>query len=164
MPTWLVLEPIVIVSSVTAISALLIGAVAQRNASKKVVLLEKQLSELGNELNALSHSTIGMGRKLQTVAEKHDHLEITVEEIERNDPVKVSYSEAGRLVKMGASVEELMSACGISRPEAELVSALTKQNIAQSITKNVTGSVADKVTADVTEGNESKIPTLDAKL
>lgn len=132
MPVWLVLDPIVIVSCVTAISALLLGGLAQRSASKKVKVLEKQLDALGSELNALSHSTIGMGRRLQTVAEKHDHLEITVEEIERNDPVKVSYSEAGRLVKMGASVEELMSACGISRPEAELVSALTKQDIAKN--------------------------------
>jgi len=141
MPEWLVLEPVVIVSAVTAISALVIAAVVQRSAVKQVKSMEKQLEELGNELNALSHSTIGMGRKLQTVVEKHDHLEITVEEIERNDPVKVSYSEAGRLVKMGASVEELMSACGISRPEAELVSALTKQDL---------------------ENNE--IPTLDAKI
>ena len=53
-------------------------------------------------------------------------LEAKIEEMQKNDPNKVSYDEAAKLVELGAGIEDLMNSCGISRPEAELVSALTE--------------------------------------
>ena len=39
----------------------------------------------------------------------------------QNDPLRISYDEASRLVELGADIDDLMNTCGISRPEAELV-------------------------------------------
>ncbi|KZY74931.1 hypothetical protein A3742_01155 [Oleiphilus sp. HI0071] len=118
-------------SSAIAIISVAYGLYSASVTRKQVATLSDHINELGKELNAVNHSTLGMGRRLQSLVDKNEHLEKKLEEIQKNDPVKVSYSEAARLVKMGASIEELMSACSISRPEAELVSALTNQTTVQ---------------------------------
>jgi len=84
------------------------------------------VDELSKEIQGISHGSMGVGRKV-LVLEKHiERLEARIEEMQKNDPSKVSYSEAARLVELGAGVDDLMNSCGISRPEAELVSALTE--------------------------------------
>jgi len=83
------------------------------------------VDDLSKEVQGISHGSMGMGRKVLSMERKIEELESTIEEIQKNDPSKVSYSEAARLVELGAGVEDLMNSCGISRPEAELVSALT---------------------------------------
>jgi len=88
--------------------------------------LEKKVDALSHELNALSHASIGVGRHTSKLEKDIIEVKSSIEEIHYNDPQKVSYSEAGRLVELGASVEDLMNTCGISRPEAELIEALTK--------------------------------------
>ncbi|RMF13042.1 MAG: DUF2802 domain-containing protein, partial [Gammaproteobacteria bacterium] len=42
------------------------------------------------------------------------------------DAQRVSYNEAVRLLQMGASLDELVDACGLSRAEAELIAALQR--------------------------------------
>ena len=83
------------------------------------------VDSISKEVQGLSHGTMGVGRKVLTMEKTLEDIETVVEEIQKNDPNKVSYSEAARLVELGAGVEDLMNSCGISRPEAELVSALT---------------------------------------
>ena len=56
--------------------------------------------------------------------------EFTLDEMRQNDPLRISYDEASRLVDLGADIDDLMNTCGISRPEAELVSALRKRQAA----------------------------------
>ncbi|MEC8823709.1 MAG: DUF2802 domain-containing protein, partial [Pseudomonadota bacterium] len=57
-------------------------------------------------------------------------LKNTLEEMRQNDPLRISYDEAARLVDLGADIDDLMNTCGISRPEAELVSALKRRQAA----------------------------------
>lgn len=131
MLVWFSIEYLALGSAAIAIIAVSYSLYSAHATRKHVATLSKHIDQLGKELNAVNHSTLGMGRRLQSLVDKNEHLEKELEEIQKNDPVKVSYSEAARLVKMGASVEELMSACSISRPEAELVSALTNQKSGQ---------------------------------
>ena len=84
------------------------------------------VDELSKEIQGISHGSMGVGRKVLALEKRVELLEALVEEIQKNDPNKVSYSEASRLVELGAGIEDLMNSCGISRPEAELVSALTE--------------------------------------
>ncbi len=128
MAVWISFEYLAIAAAVIALISVSYSIYSANASRKHVASLIEHVDQLGRELNALNHSTLGMGRRLQALVEKNEVLSKELEEIQKNDPVKVSYSEAARLVKMGASVKELMSACGISRPEAELVTALTKQN------------------------------------
>ena len=53
-----------------------------------------------------------------------------MDEMRQNDPLRISYDEAARLVDLGADIDDLMNTCGISRPEAELVSALKRRQAA----------------------------------
>ena len=129
MSVWFSAEYLALGSVAIALIAVAYSMYTTHASRKHVATLVSHIDDLGKELNAISHSALGMGRRLQALGDKNDRLENEIEEIQKNDPVKVSYSEAARLVKMGASVEELMSACGISRPEAELVSALTNQRV-----------------------------------
>jgi len=103
------------------------------NASKKS---EQLVDSLAKEIQGISHGSVGVGRKVLLLEKHIEKLETVIEEIQKNDPAKVSYSEAARLVELGAGVEDLMNSCGISRPEAELVSALTESK---------TGSNQDKI-------------------
>jgi len=96
---------------------------------RSVTLSERNLTdmvdELAKEVQGISHGSMGVGRKVLLLEQQVEALESCIEEMQKNDPNKVSYSEASRLVEMGAGVDDLMNSCGISRPEAELVSALT---------------------------------------
>lgn len=97
---------------------------------RSITLSERSTSdlvdELSKEIQAISHGSMGVGRKVIALEKRVEQLEALIEEMHKNDPSKVSYSEASRLVELGAGIEDLMNSCGISRPEAELVSALTE--------------------------------------
>lgn len=97
---------------------------------RSITLSERNTSdlvdELSKEIQGISHGSMGVGRKVLALEKRIELLEALIEEIQKNDPNKVSYSEASRLVELGAGIEDLMNSCGISRPEAELVSALTE--------------------------------------
>jgi hypothetical protein len=86
---------------------------------------EQLVDSLSKEIQGISHGSVGVGRKVLLLEKHIEKLESLIDEIQKNDPAKVSYSEAARLVELGAGVDDLMNSCGISRPEAELVSALT---------------------------------------
>ncbi len=97
---------------------------------RSITLSERSTSdlvdELSKEVQGISHGSMGVGRKVIALEKRVEQLEALIEEMHKNDPSKVSYSEASRLVELGAGIEDLMNSCGISRPEAELVSALTE--------------------------------------
>ncbi|MDX1451880.1 MAG: DUF2802 domain-containing protein [Oleiphilaceae bacterium] len=85
----------------------------------------KLIDSLSQEIQGISHGSMGVGRKALQLEKELETLKDQFEAFSKNDPAKVSYSEASRLVELGAGIEDLMNSCGISRPEAELVSALT---------------------------------------
>lgn len=97
---------------------------------RSITLSERNMSDLvdnmAEEVQAMSKSSIGVGKKVLELEKYITVLEAKIEEMQKNDPAKVSYSEAARLVELGAGIEDLMNTCGISRPEAELVRALTE--------------------------------------
>ena len=82
---------------------------------------------LRKEIQAMSGSTIGMGKRIVDIEAK---LEQSLEkqlELEQRDPDEVAYSQAARLVEMGANVDDLVHSCGIGRPEAELMTLMHKE-------------------------------------
>lgn len=102
-----------------------------------VVMIKRQLSrseqfcsdlvdELAKEIRGISHGSMGVGRKTLILEERIDSLEDQLKALRDHEPIEVSYAEATRLVEMGAGIDELMNNCGISRPEAELVTAMSQ--------------------------------------
>ncbi|WP_298447998.1 DUF2802 domain-containing protein [uncultured Marinobacter sp.] len=92
--------------------------------------LKERCDILGRELHATASGSMGVGQRLVACERQLHELRITMDEMRQNDPLRISYDEASRLVDLGADVDDLMNTCGISRPEAELVSALKKRQAA----------------------------------
>jgi len=98
--------------------------VKQKRAQKASVLLADSLRK---EIQLMSSTTIGMGKRIVDMESK---LELSLEkqfELEQRDPDEVVYSQAARLVEMGANVDDLVQSCGIGRPEAELMALMHKE-------------------------------------
>lgn len=91
--------------------------------------LKSRYEELGRELHAVSSGSMGVGRRVMACEKHMQQIQRGVDELRQNDPMRVSYDEASRLVELGADIEDLMDTCGISRPEAELVAALNRRQL-----------------------------------
>ncbi|VTM19001.1 chemotaxis protein [Pseudomonas aeruginosa] len=63
-------------------------------------------------------------RALQDLGKQLAPLPDRVARLEQRDPTTLSFSQAARLVGLGASAEDLTQACGLSQAEAELVARL----------------------------------------
>ncbi|SHK39120.1 Protein of unknown function [Marinobacter antarcticus] len=92
--------------------------------------LKDRCDALGRELHATASGSMGVGQRLVVCERQLHELRSTIDEMRQNDPLRISYDEASRLVDLGADIDDLMNTCGISRPEAELVSALRKRQAA----------------------------------
>jgi len=90
--------------------------------------LEARIKTLEEEMSALMDGTFGMGDQLEQV--KMD-LKIAIEkqqQLDQRDLDSLPYNQAVRMAGQGASVDELVQQCGLSRAEAELVLLLHKQS------------------------------------
>jgi len=104
----------------------------QRKAEKRSRLLAAALRK---EIQIMSGSTIGMGKQIIDIEKK---LESSLEkqlEFEQRDPDDVAYSQAARLVEMGADVDDIVHSCGIGRPEAELMALMHRELSPQNTLK-----------------------------
>jgi hypothetical protein len=104
--------------------------------SKQTAKYSESVKTINQELQAVSNGSMGVGRKLMLIEKQMAEMKNSQEEMLRNDPNRVSYTEATRLVELGADVEDLMNSCGISRPEAELVTALSHKSQMVDVTVN----------------------------
>ncbi len=117
-----------------AVAALVLVAVQGLFLGRQIRQLKTQHKErydtLGRELHAITSGSMGVGQRLVVCERQLNELRTTLDEMRQNDPLRISYDEASRLVDLGADIDDLMNTCGISRPEAELVSALKKRQVA----------------------------------
>jgi uncharacterized protein DUF2802 len=103
---------------------------ARRQIGKLREELKQRCEDLGREIHATASGSMGMGQRVVGCERQLHELRGTLDEMRQNDPLRISYDEASRLVDLGADIDDLMNTCGISRPEAELVSALRKRQVA----------------------------------
>ncbi len=114
-----------------ALALLAIQGVAQgRQIRQLKASLKERCDTLGRELHATTSGSVGVGQRLVACERQLHELRTTLDEMRQNDPLRISYDEASRLVDLGADIDDLMNTCGISRPEAELVSALKRRQAA----------------------------------
>jgi len=117
----------------TAVALVLVfaqGVMLGRQNRQLKTLVKERCDTLGRELHATASGSMGVGQRLVTCERQLHELRSTIDEMRQNDPLRISYDEASRLVDLGADIDDLMNTCGISRPEAELVSALRKRQAA----------------------------------
>ncbi len=82
---------------------------------------------LRNEIQAITNSSIGMGRRVVEIEQKLNNTAEKQLELENRDPGAMAFNQAARLMEMGANVDDLVESCGIGRPEAELMALLHQE-------------------------------------
>jgi hypothetical protein len=113
-----------------AVLLLVQGVLSRRRMSSLEARMKDRYDTMGRELHAATSGSLGVGQRVVQAEREIHELRGLLDEMRQNDPLRISYDEASRLVELGADVEDLMNTCGISRPEAELVSALKKKQAA----------------------------------
>ena len=107
------------------VALLVTGMLGQRRLAQQQLALQERLDgridKLSQKLNEYQQSNIRMGEELITLREKVSQLENKQQRLEQQDVQTMPYNQANRLVAMGASLDDLMQACGLSRSEAELM-------------------------------------------
>lgn len=102
----------------------------RREVSRLKGQIKERCDALGREIHATGSGSMGVGHRVVACERQLHELRGLMDEMRQNDPLRVSYDEASRLVDLGADIDDLMNTCGISRPEAELVSALKNRHAA----------------------------------
>lgn len=91
---------------------------------KRDAVRDTRIRELSKRLDAYLTGSIRMGEELHELRRVVAPLPDKVSQIEQRDPSSLSFTQAARLVGMGASVDDLTQSCGLSTAEAELISRL----------------------------------------
>lgn len=85
---------------------------------------DRRSKELARRLDAYLTGSIRMGEELHELRRVVAPLPDKLTQMEQRDPSSLSFTQAARLAGLGASVDELTQACGLSTAEAELVRKL----------------------------------------
>lgn len=83
--------------------------------------LQKESSDHANQLDALKTRVAELGEQLKHTRERQDQLE-------QRETLLRTYDPAIQLAHKGADVDELISACGLSKGEAELIMMLHRKS------------------------------------
>ena len=99
--------------------------------SKRLERMKQHHSEVElnqkKQVQVLASGSIGMGRRLVAIEKK---LNLAVEKQSEilSKEGGVSYNRAMELLEMGATIDDLVSKCGLIRAEAELISLLKQES------------------------------------
>jgi len=86
-------------------------------------LFEQKIEQLEQGHEAMSHSAIGLGRRIKQVETRS--AKIQQPQVAVNEDVH-RFEQASRLAGMGASVEDLIDSLGVARSEAELMVSMKR--------------------------------------
>ncbi len=99
----------------------------QKQFEEKIERKLQQLDALNKRLDNYLTGSIHMGEQLHQLQQQVAPLPERLQQIEHRDPSTISFTEAARLVGLGATSENLQQACGLSQAEAELLIRMQKK-------------------------------------
>jgi len=130
MLTWQL--TVTLLSLGVAVAAVAVAIVMGNRSARELKANEQRLSErievLENELSAMMDGAFGVANHLQKVESNLKNTAQRQEQLQQRDMGNLPYNEAVRLASKGASVDELVEHCSLSRAEAELVEMLHKKS------------------------------------
>lgn len=95
--------------------------VLQAQQEKKIEQQDNALKSLTRRLETYLASSMRMGEALNELQKELAPLPDKILRMEQKDPGSLSFTQAARLVGLGASAEDLKQSCGLSQSEAELL-------------------------------------------
>ncbi|MFJ4442769.1 DUF2802 domain-containing protein [Pseudomonas sp. NPDC089422] len=87
-------------------------------------LRDQRIKDLAKRLDDYQNGTVRMGEAIHELRATVAPLPEKLHQLEQRDPNSVTFTQAAKLVGMGASVAELTETCGLTQAEAELMSKL----------------------------------------
>ncbi|MCO7522034.1 MULTISPECIES: DUF2802 domain-containing protein [Pseudomonas] len=87
-------------------------------------LRDQRIKDLAKRLDDYQNGTVRMGEAIHELRAVVAPLPEKLQQLEQRDPNSVTFTQAAKLVVMGASVEELTQTCGLTQAEAQLMSKL----------------------------------------
>ncbi|MDF0731874.1 DUF2802 domain-containing protein [Pseudomonas entomophila] len=87
-------------------------------------LRDQRIKDLAKRLDDYQNGTVRMGEAIHELRAVVAPLPDKLLQLEQRDPNSVTFTQAAKLVGMGASVAELTQTCGLTQAEAELMSKL----------------------------------------
>ena len=85
---------------------------------------DKRIKALEARLEKYLESSMRMGKELQDLSRIVTPLPEKLSQLEQRDLNNFTFSQAAKLVGMGASIDDLTQSCGLSQSEAELMRKL----------------------------------------
>ncbi|AFN77269.1 chemotaxis protein [Stutzerimonas xanthomarina] len=92
--------------------------------AKRDAIRDRRIKEIDSRLDTFLDGSVRMGDQLHELSRLVTPLPDRITQLEQRDPNNFSFSQAAKLVGMGASVDDLTQSCGLSQSEAELMSKL----------------------------------------
>jgi hypothetical protein len=87
---------------------------------------DQRYRDLARRVDNFQNGTVKMGEALHELRAIVGPLPDKLTALEQRDPSSLSFAQAARLVGMGASIDELTQACGLTQAEAQLMTKLHK--------------------------------------
>ncbi|HYQ49267.1 MAG TPA: DUF2802 domain-containing protein, partial [Pseudomonas sp.] len=84
-------------------------------------LRDQRIKDLAKRLDDYQNGTVRMGEAIHALRTEVATVPDRLERLEQRDPSNVTFSQAAKLVGMGASISELTETCGLTQAEAELM-------------------------------------------
>lgn len=125
------IDPALLVAAVTAIFAVcatvialcavwISRSLARRNAELEVRLASLQ-SEMHDRLRLVDGCSIGMGESITRLETRLNESIQQQQSVEQGDFSHIAHKQLSKLVGMGATAEDLVHHCGLSKAEADLL-------------------------------------------
>ena len=109
----------------TAVFLLLMLVLARgRRQKRQVAAVEKRLEALAVDMEALYAGTSGIDRTMTDINRKIERITEQQEKTVVRDNFFGGYNNAIRMIKHGATIDDLVGKCGIGRSEAQLLHAI----------------------------------------
>jgi hypothetical protein len=93
----------------------------RRDDLQKMQGMVDQLARAERDMAALCRAAVGEGRRVVSLVQQVEGLAKRQDMLELGNSSERPYSRASRLAQEGASIDDLIRICGLSRAEAELL-------------------------------------------
>jgi ankyrin repeat protein len=117
---------VMLCASGVSLMALVLSVKNGQGLNKQKRLQIKINKRLQEDNRALSKSAVGMGQKVLETERRLNSVLKKQYAILNTKSAHPSYDQANRLIQMGASENDLVSSCGFSHGEAEVLLSLNK--------------------------------------
>lgn len=93
---------------------------------KKTQMQHRQIHQLNEELNALLSCSRGISERLHNYQHQFHHITERQDKLEVGEPGNSGYKQAIALFNRGATEDEMLSTCDLSRGEINLIAHLQR--------------------------------------